>query len=68
MRRVISKRIRHKADGLDLAADLNVHIEANVGRKTAPAPPRSRTPQDERPESDDPPRVPDPHPEGEEHD
>lgn len=50
MRRVIRKRIRRTMDGLDLAADLNVQIEANVGRGSARVTPRDDTSESERPE------------------
>jgi len=49
MRRVIRRRIRHKEDGLDLAADFNADIAINVGRSRPAV-------ADEAPEAGDPPQ------------
>lgn len=35
IRKVIARRIRHTEDGLDLAADVNAVISANVGERSS---------------------------------
>jgi hypothetical protein len=42
MRRVIRKRIRHKAEGVDLALDLNADVAVNTGGSPAPQQQRDR--------------------------
>lgn len=36
MQRVIRKRIRHRAEGVDLAADINVVVSVNTGDDDEP--------------------------------
>jgi hypothetical protein len=48
MRRVVRKRIRHKAEGVDLALDLNADIAVNVGSRKVSEEPQAAVPEGER--------------------
>ena len=63
MRRTIRKRIRHKAEGVDLALDLNAEIAINVGGRKAAEGSRAEVPEGER-EAPEPAREQGSEPEG----
>jgi hypothetical protein len=46
-RKVIQRRIRHAASGVDLASDINAVVSANVGERK-PTPARGRTTAERR--------------------